>query len=114
MVIANELIYVGAYGTALGNAGLGIYGETGNLPKNGLPGRPKGAPPVQLNIPVLVISAVIFIALVAWFNVLSRIYEDTFDINNQNGYSSTMYALGYAILITGVAFLIGMITATFM
>lgn len=113
-MVGNELLYVGAYGTSLGNAGAGLYGESGLLPKNGLPGRPKGAPPVQLNIPVLIISAVIFIALVAWFNVLSRLYEDTFDINNQNGYSSTIYALGYAILVTGVAFLIGMITATFM
>jgi hypothetical protein len=89
--------------------------RTGDIPEYTLPKRPK-APPNQLNIPVLIISAVIFIVLVAWYNVISRWYEDTFVSVEEQGsqYRSTIYALGYALLITGITFIVGTIASIYM
>jgi len=56
-------------------------------------------------------SAVIFITIISWYNVLSHFYEDIFNSTNTQGnrYKTTFYVLGFAILVTVVSFFIFLI-----
>ena len=110
-VVGNELYIAGSYIPS-------FLDTTTVLPDLDYPHQPKIVSQRQLNIPVIIITALIFIGIIAWFNVLSHWYEDTFikDPNpdpNQSKYKNTYGSLGYAILVTIVAFVIGWILYSF-
>lgn len=58
----------------------------------------------SLNIFLIIVTAVTFITIITWFNVLSHLYEDVFNpINKENRYRATFLSLGYAIIVAMIA-----------
>lgn len=109
--ISQEPYLVGAYAPSL------LFDDTPDLPRFDYPDRigiPKDSSEASktkkllLNgIPIIIITALIFIAVVTWFNVFSHFYEDTFHPNNKDdNYLTTKLAFGYAVLVTIITIII--------
>lgn len=61
-------------------------------------------------VPLIILTALIFVTVITWLNVLSHWYEDTFNPpTNRGQYQVTMLALGYAALVTIITFIIFLI-----
>lgn len=91
-----------------------ILFDTPDLPRFDYPERleaPRRSTNVFSNIPVIVVTALVFITVISWFNVLSHWYEDTFHppTDNPKNYRTTKLALGYAILVTLISIFGGII-----
>lgn len=53
------------------------------------------------NFFLIIVTAMLFITVITWVNVISRFYEDTFNPSNEeNRYKTTFLSFGYAIIIT--------------
>lgn len=96
-IIGTELYLAGSYAPSL------LY-NTLDLPELDYPERPHFRD-LKINITDIVVTAVIFITIITWFNVLSHLYEDAFH-PGKNGYQTTFLALGYAILVTLISLVI--------
>jgi len=57
--------------------------------------------PFTINVPIIIASGVIFIAILAWFEVLRSLYDRTWEFADQPGrYQVTIERLGYAVMVT--------------
>jgi hypothetical protein len=69
-----------------------------------------GIKPVRrfgLNILLIIASAVVFVAVLAWFETLRSFYDRTWEIDpNRDRFQPSIERLGYAVLVTMVAILV--------
>jgi len=63
--------------------------------------------PFTINVPIIVASGVIFIAILAWFEVLRSLYDRTWEFADEAGrYEVTIERLGYAVMVTCICILL--------
>ena len=91
-----------------------ILFDTPDLPRFDYPERleaPRRPTNIFSNIPVIIVTALVFITIISWFNVLSHWYEDVFHPpdDTRNKYRTTKLALGYALLVTFVSIFVGIV-----
>lgn len=74
----------------------GTVGETNDIPGGGL-FEAKGP---SVNIAAIVVSVLILVIMLSWFDVLHALYDETFPPQGKRFYRVTLRRAGYALLIT--------------
>ncbi len=79
----------------------GVY-DTNTTPKNGdmpdVPNRP--SKDINVNMITIILSALIFVAILSWIDVVRLWYENTYPYNRQRDFGIMYHQMGYALFIT--------------
>lgn len=88
-------------GTVSTLSAAGAYNTTEAADED-LPDTPDSQSNITISIETVIMSALIFIGILAWFEFLRTWFDNVFTINGQHNYSFIYNRLWYAIFITAL------------